>query len=40
MHFFSTDPLPEKIRAVYSLSVNEYNGRASVQLIVRHWQAA
>ncbi len=39
MHFFSTDPLPEKIRAVYSLGVNEYNGRASVQLIVRHWQA-
>jgi single-stranded-DNA-specific exonuclease len=39
MHFFSTDPLPEKIRAVYSLGVNEYNGRASVQLIVRHWQS-
>ena len=39
MHFFSTDPLPEKIRAVYSLGVNEFNGRVSLQLIVRHWQA-
>jgi single-stranded-DNA-specific exonuclease len=38
MQFFSTDPLPEKIHAVYSLGVNEYNGRASLQLIVRHWQ--
>ena len=39
MYFFSTDPLPEKVRMVYSLSINEYNGRASVQLIVRHWKA-
>ena len=39
MHFFSTDPLPEKIKAVYSLSVNEFNGRVSLQLIVRHWEA-
>ena len=38
MHFFSTDPLPEKIRAVYSLGINEYNGRVSLQLIVRHWK--
>lgn len=38
MHFFSTDPVPETIHAVYSLSANEYNGRASLQLIVRHWQ--
>jgi single-stranded-DNA-specific exonuclease len=38
MHFFSTDPLPEKIQAVYSLGVNEFNGRVSLQLIVRHWQ--
>jgi single-stranded-DNA-specific exonuclease len=38
MHFFSTDPLPKEIRAVYSLGINEYNGRASLQLIVRHWQ--
>jgi single-stranded-DNA-specific exonuclease len=38
MHFFSTDPLPEKIQAVYSLGVNEFNGRVGLQLIVRHWQ--
>ena len=38
MHFFSTDPLPEEIRAVYSLGVNEFNGRVVLQLIVRHWQ--
>lgn len=40
MHFFSTESMPENIHAVYSLSVNEYNGRASLQLILRHWQAA
>ncbi|HEU0187287.1 MAG TPA: single-stranded-DNA-specific exonuclease RecJ [Gallionellaceae bacterium] len=40
MHFFSTDPLPGSIRAVFSLGVNEYNGKTSLQLIVRHWQAA
>jgi single-stranded-DNA-specific exonuclease len=39
MHFFSTEPLPDAMHAVYSLSVNEYNGSASLQLIVRHWQA-
>ncbi len=39
MHFFSTDPMPKEIRAVYSLGVNEFNGRVSLQLIVRHWEA-
>lgn len=39
MYFFSTDRLSETIRAVYSLSVNEYNGNASLQLLLRHWQA-
>lgn len=39
MHFFSTDPLPKEIRAVYSLGVNEFNGRVSLQLIVKHWEA-
>ena len=29
--------LPEQIHAVYSLSVNDYNGSASLQLIIRHW---
>ena len=35
--FGHNEPLPEQIHAVYSLSVNEYNGTQSVQLIVRHW---
>jgi len=39
IHFFCADPMPDSIRAVYSLSINEYNGKTSLQLIVRHWQA-
>lgn len=39
IHFFSTDPLPAAVRAVYSLEKNEYNGSVSLQLIVRHWEA-
>jgi single-stranded-DNA-specific exonuclease len=38
--FGHNEPLPKQIHAVYSLSVNEYNGTQSVQLIVRHWQEA
>ncbi len=38
IHFFSTDPMPSTISAVYSLAVNEFNGNVSLQLIVRHWQ--
>ncbi len=37
IRFFSAEPAPESIRAVYSLSVNEYNGNETLQLIVRHW---
>jgi single-stranded-DNA-specific exonuclease len=40
IHFFHAEPMPERIRAVYSLNVNEYNGGVSLQLIVRHWQEA
>ena len=40
IHFFSTEPMPPAIRAVYSLNTNEYNGSVSLQLIVRHWQEA
>ncbi len=40
MLFSHTDLLPESIHAVYSLSVNEYNGRASLQLTIRHWLSA
>jgi len=39
IHFFCTDEMPKSIRAVYSLSINGYNGRVSLQLMVRHWQA-
>jgi single-stranded-DNA-specific exonuclease len=38
IRFFSADPAPDNIHAVYSLSINEYNGDESLQLIVRHWQ--
>ena len=38
--FGHNEPLPEQVHAVYSLSVNEYNGAQNLQLIVRHWQAA
>lgn len=37
--FGHNEPLPEQIHAVYSLSVNEYNGSQSLQLIIRHWRA-
>ncbi|MBA4382786.1 MAG: hypothetical protein C0406_09500 [Sideroxydans sp.] len=35
IYFFSTDHLPDKVHAVFSLSINEYNGKESLQLIVR-----
>ncbi len=38
IRFFSADPAPDNIHAVYSISINEYNGDESLQLIVRHWQ--
>jgi single-stranded-DNA-specific exonuclease len=38
--FGHNEPLPDRIHAVYSMNVNEYNGTQSVQLIVRHWRAA
>ncbi len=34
--FGHNEPLPDHIHAVYSLSVNEYNGKQSLQLIVKH----
>jgi single-stranded-DNA-specific exonuclease len=36
--FNCSDPLPTKIRAVYRLQVNEYNGSRSLQLVVRYWE--
>lgn len=38
--FFHADPLPETIRAVYGLGVNEYNGNVTLQLTLRHWEPA
>ncbi len=38
MLFGQTEYLPETCRIVYSLSINEYNGNQSLQLLIRHWQ--
>ncbi|MDR2173448.1 MAG: single-stranded-DNA-specific exonuclease RecJ [Burkholderiales bacterium] len=35
--FQYAEPLPERIRAVYRLGVNEYQGMQSLQLVVEHW---
>jgi single-stranded-DNA-specific exonuclease len=40
MHFFHPDPLPERIRAVYSLMPNEFNGQQTLQLKLQHWEPA
>jgi len=40
MRFFSADLMPERIRAAYKLSLNEYNGKTTLQLIIEHWEAA
>jgi single-stranded-DNA-specific exonuclease len=37
MLFGHNEELPPRIHAVYSLSVNEYNGSQSLQLLIRHW---
>ncbi len=39
MHFFHPDPLPDRIRAVYALMPNEFNGQQSLQLKLQHWEA-
>jgi single-stranded-DNA-specific exonuclease len=36
--FRHADPLPPTIRAAYRPDVNEWNGSASLQLVVLHWQ--
>ena len=38
MLFSSTTPLPTRVRAVYRLAVNEYNGARKLQLTLEHWQ--
>ncbi|MBU0688432.1 MAG: single-stranded-DNA-specific exonuclease RecJ [Gammaproteobacteria bacterium] len=37
IRFFHADTAPDTVHAVYSLSINEYNGSETLQLIVRHW---
>jgi len=39
MHFFHSDPLPERILAVYALMPNEFNGQQTLQLKLQHWEA-
>jgi len=38
--FNCIDEMPEAIRAIYRLQANEYNGNRSLQLVLRHWEAA
>ncbi|MDD5403710.1 MAG: single-stranded-DNA-specific exonuclease RecJ [Sulfuricella sp.] len=40
MLFFHAAPLPERLRAVYRLDVNEYNGNTTLQLLLNHWEPA
>jgi single-stranded-DNA-specific exonuclease len=40
MRFFHPDPLPGRIRAVYALMPNEFNGQQSLQLKLQHWEPA
>lgn len=36
--FNQEQPLPEQIRAVYRLEINEWNGNLSLQLGIEHWE--
>ena len=38
--FNRVDPLPASIRAVFRPDVNEWNGTASLQLVIEYWQPA
>ena len=40
MRFFHHDLLPDRIRAVYALMPNEFNGKQSLQLKLQHWEPA
>ncbi|HVS25898.1 MAG TPA: single-stranded-DNA-specific exonuclease RecJ [Burkholderiales bacterium] len=40
MLFQRADPLPDRIRAVFRLTVNEYNGLQTLQLNIEHWTPA
>ena len=38
--FGRAEPVPDRIRAVYTPSINEWQGRVSVQFTLQHWEAA
>jgi len=38
--FGTSEPLPDAIRAVFRLDVDEYNGARSLQLVLDHWEHA
>ena len=40
IQFNFADAAPPRIRAAYRLAINEYNGVASVQLLLEHFEAA
>jgi single-stranded-DNA-specific exonuclease len=39
MRFNALDPLPSTVRAAYRLSVNDFNGMQTLQLIIEDWEA-
>jgi single-stranded-DNA-specific exonuclease len=39
MYFFHAEPLPERIRAVYALMSNEYNGNQTLQLRLQYCES-
>jgi single-stranded-DNA-specific exonuclease len=40
MLFGATEPLPERIEAVYRVGLNEFNGTYALQLTLHHWRPA
>ncbi len=38
--FGRAEPVPDRIRGVYTPSVNQWNGRVSVQFTLQHWDVA
>jgi single-stranded-DNA-specific exonuclease len=38
LQFNAAEPLPSAVRAAYRLSVNEYQGVQSLQLVIEHWE--
>jgi single-stranded-DNA-specific exonuclease len=40
IRFNHMDAAPPRIRAVYQPTLNEFNGRTTVQLNIEHWEAA